>query len=242
MTSSPFTAAAECGQSPATRQFEDTWSDMELVAAGQHGDPFAFEELCRRYRDTILRAASRVTGNREDAEDAVQDSLLRAFLKLKSFNGRSSFATWLTRIAINSSLMILRKRRSSREILMLTGDDLREWPHWEIEDHRPDPEESLARREHDAILRQAIRSLPSALRIVMEKLHLRDLSTRASAETLGLSVPSVKARSLRGKIALRRYLTVRRFVRANGSFRRTAFHHVSATKKKDLGSQSSRVS
>src|ERR1700752_343914 len=91
-------------------------SEKILVEAGQPGHSTAFATVSARYRQYLFRAAHRITRSREDAEDAVQDALLRAFVHIRDFDGRSSFATWLTRIAINSGLMLLRKKRSAPEI------------------------------------------------------------------------------------------------------------------------------
>src|SRR5713101_10117696 len=98
-------------------------SDQSLVEAAKLGHSTAFDTLSERYRQQLFRAAHRITRSREDAEDAVQDSLLRAFLHMTQFDGRSSFGTWLTRIAINSALMILRKKRTSVEIVT-DGNDV----------------------------------------------------------------------------------------------------------------------
>src|SRR5437660_3165045 len=90
--------------------------EASLLATAKSGEPAALDALYRAHREKLFRTVHRITRNREDAEDAVQDALLRAFLHLKSFDGRSTFSTWLTRIGINSALMILRKNRNSREI------------------------------------------------------------------------------------------------------------------------------
>jgi RNA polymerase sigma factor (sigma-70 family) len=87
----------------------------DLLASAMHGQTAAFE-LCQPHAKKIFVTVYRITKNREEAEDAVQDSLLRAFVHSKGFDNRSSFSTWLTRIATNSVLMILQKRRSSPEI------------------------------------------------------------------------------------------------------------------------------
>ena len=87
-----------------------------LLATAKSGETAALDTLYRAHAEKLFRTVHRITRNREDAEDAVQDSLLRAFVHLKSFDGRSTFSTWLTRIGINSALMILRKKRNSREI------------------------------------------------------------------------------------------------------------------------------
>jgi len=83
-------------------------------------DDDVFDELAAPHAKRIFRAAYRITRNRQDAEDAVQDALLQAFVRLEHFDGRSTFATWLTQIAINSSLMILRKRRHARAVSLDT--------------------------------------------------------------------------------------------------------------------------
>ena len=90
-------------------------SDDVLVAAAQAGQEWAFVELCTRNSQRVFSMIYRVTKNREDAEDALQSSILRALLHLGQFDGRSSFATWFTRIGINSALMILRQKRFRQE-------------------------------------------------------------------------------------------------------------------------------
>ena len=87
-------------------------SDEVLVSATQNGEKLAFVELWNRHSTKTLKTVLRITRNREDAEDALQESFLKAFVHLNSFDGRSKFSTWLTRIAINSALMILRRKRS----------------------------------------------------------------------------------------------------------------------------------
>lgn len=101
--------------------------ERTLLASARRGQKSAFGELCEPHMQKILQTAYRITKNREDAEDAQQDAFLLAFVHINDFDGRSRFSTWLTRIAINSALMILRKKRSSPEILnghFLDFDDL----------------------------------------------------------------------------------------------------------------------
>ena len=88
-----------------------------LVASARAGDAAAFEELVARYEDKIFRLTSNITGNREDAEDAMQDAFLKAYAHLNNFHGESRFYTWLVRIAANEALMRLRKRRPPRHRL-----------------------------------------------------------------------------------------------------------------------------
>src|SRR6266478_3477362 len=98
-------------------------AERSLVKAAKSGQSSAFTTLCQRHVPQLLRATYRITRNREDSEDSVQDALLRAFVHLNDFDSRSSFATWLTRIAINSALMNLRKKRTSREIATDYSDE-----------------------------------------------------------------------------------------------------------------------
>ncbi len=93
-----------------------------LVAAAKQGQAEAFATLCQPYAQRLIRNAHRITRNHEDAEDALQDAFLSAFIHIQNFDGRSSFSTWLTRIAINSALMTLRKKRSSRETSIGFGE------------------------------------------------------------------------------------------------------------------------
>src|SRR3981081_4690023 len=90
--------------------------DAVLVATTKTGDTRAFELLVERHERMIFSLARRMTGNREDAEDVVQQSFQKAFIHLKKFEGESLFSTWLTRIAINEALMLLRRKRGSREL------------------------------------------------------------------------------------------------------------------------------
>jgi RNA polymerase sigma-70 factor (ECF subfamily) len=173
-----------------------------LVSAARSGDRTAFMELCGRDSSRIRGRIHRITRNREDTEDAFQNMLLRAFLNLKSFEGRSSFSSWLTRIAINSALGILRKRRTSELPILLSSDNSANWMPWEIPDQSETPEAYCQRREKEELLRNAILRLPSTFREVVELRHQRDYSTLEIAEALGISVSAVKSRLLRARKAV----------------------------------------
>src|ERR1700689_4145362 len=140
-----------------------TMSDEGLIAAAQSGQERAFVELCARSAKRAFSTIYSVTKNREDAEDALQDSMLRAFQHLRQFDGRSSFATWFTRIGINSALMILRKKRVRPETSMDVTAEEESWRHWQISEHSTDPEKHYVVRERSRHLRRAICPLPSSL-------------------------------------------------------------------------------
>ncbi len=179
-------------------------SDAVLVSTAKSGDANAFVELSKRHSNRLLETTYRITRNRQDAEDALQDSLLKAFSHLKDFQERSSFSTWLTRIAINSALMILRKKRVCVEISIDGTDDPDgKYERWEARSLTEDPESRLAREEREELLRDAILRLPPVVREVVELRQARDYSAREIAQALGISIPAVKSRLSRAKSTLR---------------------------------------
>ena len=179
-------------------------SDAVLVSMAKSGDTNAFAELCNRHSGKVWQAAFRITRNRQDAEDALQDSLLKAFCHLTGFQGKSSFSTWLTRIAINSALMILRKKRGWSEISLDGADPFSD--HHEQREAKSlieDPEGVYVRREREELLRNAILQLPPVVREAVELRQAEDYSTREIAQALGISVPAVKSRLSRARSTLR---------------------------------------
>jgi RNA polymerase sigma-70 factor (ECF subfamily) len=178
--------------------------DELLVAAAQAGQECAFDELCRRNSKRVFNSIYRVTKNREDAEDALQDSMMRAFLHLNKFDRRSSFATWFTRIGINSALMILRKRRIHLEISMDATAEGEAWQGSQIPDYSADPEEHCLGRERALHLRRAVRNLPHTLRPVVERGQLQEHSMKRVAREMGISIPAAKSRMSRAKVLLRK--------------------------------------
>jgi RNA polymerase sigma factor (sigma-70 family) len=182
-------------------------SDMDdnlLVQSAQAGEEWAFVELCTRNSKRVFNTIYGVTKNREDAEDALQDSMMRAFLHLKQFDGRSSFATWFTRIGINSALMILRKRRIRLETSIDATAEGETWQTWQIADHSADPEKYYVGHERSVHLKNAICRLPSALRVVVERGQMEGHSMKQIARNMGISVPATKSRLARAKVALRK--------------------------------------
>lgn len=170
------------------------------------------EEFSALQMEKIFRTAYRITRNREDAEDAMQDAYLRAILHHEDFDGRAKFSTWLTRIAINSSLMILRKRRSEKAAsLNSTGDFEESTEFSELRHPAPDPGERYLQRERETALHDEIHGLRPTLKGVIELGHLGECSLRETAETLGLSVGAVKARLFHARRTLRNSTRLRRF-------------------------------
>jgi RNA polymerase sigma-70 factor, ECF subfamily len=177
-------------------------TDEVLVDAARSGDRPAFAELWKRHSNTAFNVGYRITKNRDDAEDVAQDTWMRAYLHLKTFDGRAKFSTWLTRIAINSALMILRKRHRRREIDPAV-DDGHIWNSLEIADKVQDVEELFAQQETKERLRRAVSRLTPALRDVVEIRQLGDCSIKEIAELADISVSATKSRLLRARIVLR---------------------------------------
>ena len=167
----------------------------------------AMEEIWRTHAKQILRITQRITNNREDAEDALQDSFLRAHVHLQDFDGRSSIGTWLTRIAINSALMILRKRTGSAQVSLDNvgnpgTDDLALVP----ADRAPSPEAQYADLEVQAIVRSAIGTLRPSIRRALELQTLETRSVKEIAGSMSLSLPATKSRLFHARAALRQSL------------------------------------
>jgi RNA polymerase sigma-70 factor (ECF subfamily) len=181
-------------------------TDEILVAAAKSGDRPAFLELWTRHSSRAFKTAYRITGNRYDAEDAFQDTWMRAYVHLNTFDGRARFSTWLTRIAINSSLMILRaKRAHPGTYIEITDGDT--WQHLEIADTAKNAEEIYLTHEGLERLRRASRRLTPSLRNVLETHQSNDSSLKEVAEFTGISVAATKSRLTRAKRTLRKALS-----------------------------------
>jgi RNA polymerase sigma factor (sigma-70 family) len=181
------------------------WSEKQLIAAAKSGRRAPFGELCERHMKQVSSVTRRIIRNREDAEDAAQECFLNAFVHLKDFDGRSQFATWLTRIAINASLMKLRKNCRAREVALDEPNASSEpVVQREFRYDAPDPEESCSLRERERIVKSAISGLRPRTRNVVELIHLQEHSIRETAQILGISTGAVKARMFHAKIALHR--------------------------------------
>jgi RNA polymerase sigma-70 factor (ECF subfamily) len=193
---------------PAIKRGLNEMSEELLLSAAKSGDAVAFVELSKRHSNKILRRAYRIVKNWQDAEDVLQESLMRAFLHLKDFEERSSFSSWLTRIAINFALMSLRKKRGHIEISMeVINDDYGIGYRCEPKDPAESPESHCSRREREDLLEGAIRRLPPTLRQVVQMNLIGGRSGEEVAQTLGISVPAAKSRLARAKTALRVSLT-----------------------------------
>jgi RNA polymerase sigma-70 factor (ECF subfamily) len=182
--------------------------DVLLVERARQGDMAAYEKLVKQYDRQVFRIANHIVQNREDAEDVVQDAFLKSYQKLNQFQGNSKFYTWLVRIAVNESLMRLRKRRTGKMVSIDEDVETDEgsMPR-DLADWSPDPEALYGQSEMADILRRTIQGLPPGFRVVFVLRDVDGLSTEETAETLGLSIPAVKSRLLRARLQLRERLS-----------------------------------
>jgi RNA polymerase sigma-70 factor, ECF subfamily len=180
-------------------------TDAVLVTAAKSGDQTAFAELWERHSNKVLRRIYRITGNRDDAEDVLQEAWMRAYAHLKTFAGRASFSTWITRIAINSALMTLRRKRTHPETSMEVYDG-GTWRFLDVADQTENVEELVTRHESARRLKRAIRRLKSLQRKVVEIHYLSDGSLKETADLAGISMGATKSRLSRARISLRKAL------------------------------------
>jgi len=175
-----------------------------LVAQAKSGRSSAFGKLYELHRVRIYHTVFRILRNRQDAEDAVQRSFQRAFTNLCKFREDSTFSTWITRIAINDALMLLRQRRANKR-LPEDNDDSERSSVLDLTDKAPTPEQALAENELRAAVIHAISQLRENLRIVVLLRELQGLTSAETARRLGLTVSAVKARTFHAKRCLRRH-------------------------------------
>ena len=181
--------------------------ELALVAAAKNGETQAFEILVARHQRRIFAVALRCTGVRQDAEDIMQQSFQKAFLHLHQFEGRSSFSTWLTQVAINEARMLQRKGGGRHEVSI---DDINENAETatslEIPDSSPNPEAGYSQREWGRMLSSAMNELSHRTRRAIQLRELDERSTEETARIMGISVGAVKARVFHGRRKLRESL------------------------------------
>jgi len=178
--------------------------DEILVAAARSGDRNAFDHLTHRHSRRTFCKVYRITKNWQDAEDVLQDSLMKAFLHIHTFESKASFSTWFTTIAINTALMLLRKRRRMSGVTIdATGDEAGLCGENQLRDEHEDPEQLCAREQRAYLLKGAILQLQKGLRNAVELQQGSDLSVKEIAANLGISESAVKSRLNRARKELR---------------------------------------
>lgn len=186
-------------------------SDEGLVARARAKDEAAFEELVSRYEDKLYRLAMRFVRNETDAQEILQDAFLSAWRNLPTFEGRAQFGSWMYRVTVNAALMLLRSRNRHPEVTVddvepnalndavaESGQRLRGSSDWSL--RADDQLQSAQMRKH---IQESVDALPDGLRTVFLLRDVEELSTEDTAEMLGLSIPAVKTRLHRARLALR---------------------------------------
>jgi RNA polymerase sigma-70 factor (ECF subfamily) len=173
--------------------------DAEIVARVKAGETDAFEELVRRHGRRVYRSLLGILGSVEEAEDALQDAFLKAFQHLPEFEGRSRFSTWLVRIALNTGLQRLRGRKGFETL----DDDREDFRPKRIQAWMENPEDLYSREELRRLIEMEVMKLPAKYRVALMLRDLEELSTEEAANVVGLTIPGLKARVLRGRLMLR---------------------------------------
>jgi RNA polymerase sigma-70 factor (ECF subfamily) len=180
--------------------------DSDLVCQAQSGNKDAFEELVRRHNRRVFGTLAGILGDFDDARDATQESFLKAYEHIGRFERRSKFSTWLTSIAVNVATETLRRRKPTESLdAMETDEDFR--PR-QVQQWQRDPEEILSATQRNLLVREAVLRLPYKYRVAILLRDISQFSTEDAAATLGLSIPALKARVLRGRLMLREGLAV----------------------------------
>jgi RNA polymerase sigma-70 factor, ECF subfamily len=181
------------------KEIDPSAKEDVLLTAARIGHPTAFSDLIQEHTGRLRRMAFRITRNREDAEDVLQDCLKNALIHLDTFRGQSQFSTWITRIALNAALMKIRQRH--RELRV---DDTVQALKWDrIPSPNPTPEQSYCRVELESILTDEIARLKPSLRGPVVLCHMEGRIAQDAAKALGISNSAFKARLRRARLVLR---------------------------------------
>jgi RNA polymerase sigma-70 factor (ECF subfamily) len=180
--------------------------DFPLVERVLAGDRRAFESLVRRHEQRVFRVTLAVLGNIEDAEDAMQETFVKAFRHLSQFRKESRFSTWLMRIAVNAAIQ---KRRTRKNYVQLSDAETSEGhiTPKRCEQWKSDPEALYGKKEIHRIVEDAIQALPEIYREAFVLRDVEGLSAEEAAEVLGIGIPAVKSRLLRARLMLREMLS-----------------------------------
>ena len=181
--------------------------DLPVVDRVLAGDVQAFEELVQRHEQRVYRTTFAITGNQEEAEDAMQETFLKVYQHLGDFQRASRFSTWLTRIAVNEALQKRRRRRPTESLDEPVMTDEEIMPK-QLQDWRDDPEKIYAKQEIRRIVEEAIQLLAPNYREAFMLRDLEGLSNEEAAEALGLSLTAFKSRLLRARLMMREALAV----------------------------------
>ena len=178
--------------------------DAALVRQVQGGSLDVFEELVRRHSGRVFGTLVGIVGNMDDARDAMQDVFLKAFENIARFEGRAKFSTWLISIAINTGTDVLRRRKPTEPLGIADNDE--DFRPRQVQEWADDPEQIFTAAQRNQLVREGILQLPEKYRVALILRDISQLSSEEAAAALGIGVPALKARVLRGRLMLRERL------------------------------------
>lgn len=181
-------------------------TEQELVARARAGDHSAFEQLLLDNQNRVFSLALRMVGDREDAADLAQEAFLKAWQGLGSFQGDSSFSTWVYRLTSNVCIDFLRRQKRRRDIEPVTSLDDEESGWSEPADHSQDPHRQVEQAERSEALRRGVAALPDHQRQILVMREMAGLSYQEIGQQLELDLGTVKSRIARARLALRKIL------------------------------------
>lgn len=190
----------------------DSWvrlTDQQLVTRTRSGRPDAYGELVRRYQTDVFNVIYRLTGEQQEALDLAQETFVRSYHALDTFDITRPFGPWIKRIATNLTLNTLQRRRVTTVTLTRTSAATDDTTEWELPDRSTEPETIYLTNERDTLVRNAILELPPHYRAVIELRHFQELSYEEIAEALDITLSDVKSHLFRARRHLRQRLEER---------------------------------
>ena len=181
--------------------------DETVIGRVKEGEIALFEIVMRRYNQRLYRIIRSILGTDSDVEDVLQEAYMKAYGHLGQFEGRSSFATWLTKIAVYEAMARARRGRRFQPLAVATGDD--ENPVEELHSGLPDPEQNAAQHELMRLIEEAVDHLPDSFREVFVMREIEQMNQAETAECLGIKEETVKTRLHRARGQIESYLLTR---------------------------------
>ena len=181
--------------------------DETVIGRVKEGEIALFEIVMRRYNQRLYRIIRSILGTDSDVEDVLQEAYMKAYGHLGQFEGRSSFATWLTKIAVYEAMARARRGRRFQPLAVATGDD--ENPVEELRSGLPDPEQNAAQHELMRLIEEAVDHIPDSFREVFVMREIEQMNQAETAECLGIKEETVKTRLHRARGQIESYLLTR---------------------------------
>lgn len=187
------------GEAVDNRERASAQRESQMIGRAVAGDADALAEVFGRDRQKLLRVALLLMRNKEDAEDALQEGLLSAYSNLRTFEGRSRFSTWLTRIVLNAALMERRKQQARQRLCLQSSEETEQQLFFRATDTRPDPERACASAETRNLLEDRVKQLPPLLRSAFCLRDIQQLSASEASKVTRVKLSAIKSRTVRAR-------------------------------------------